>query len=656
AIAACFLAVSFFYQFSPPLIAYITQEDAPSWLNNSRAASRSNSNWHGSFPTKCGRVPSDVPKALSNSIDLSYDDPPAKFKHAINFNPLNHCPNRTALLGIQVCLYDDLVQWNKLSRELGIANWAVHGGSAMGARSHGALNPRDDDVDLTIYNCTALDRLWATSESDVAKHHPDLDARSYSMNNSAALWEPRLVKPGLLLLRGSYCCPWYKLLTVNGASLWRHPDHIMRIDMECASRMLSGREIGPKRDSKWMKYMKEGKPMMTIPYGPTTIQTKSPCKFPYTNGAQPEYFPTNAATNIADAADDGNAFRNERLKIGMEFALKHWYVPSSQRKAWMRLAGNKKQTEHTAQLAHLDTVEVDNSISPGCSWGTNAALKVAGWNAECGTYWYKFYNMIQELEELHDPYVILMNEMDIGMTRSGNVHTARRLALELGMNYAYGVEFLELTRETREEQSATEGLRDVLSLHDNAILSKCIIGDTMILRDALLHTYFSNQPQRYINANGYEVRLGGRMGLFARIFQFTHSSIPLTYNVTAKEFDYSYLEEVPSHFTVGNIHKVDESDHNRRKLWNYYAFGRPPTDGGKYDGDGISQMSNQLGVVIQGDISLKFCSLGGLELKNRGEKTFRVNCLPNGKVKIAPIAGDYFCSNMHLHGDLRVTP
>ena len=127
--------------------------------------------------------------------------------------------------------------------------------------------------------------------------------------------------------------------------------------------------------------------------------------------------------------------------------------------------------------------------------------------------------MIQEMNEIKEPLVILMNEMDIGMARSGNVHTARRLALQLGMNYSYCVEFLELTRGTQEEQMKTEGNRDALSLHGNAILSKCILGDGLILRDPSPHTYFSDKAERGINADGYEVR--GTYGTLCPYFRKT---------------------------------------------------------------------------------------------------------------------------------------
>lgn len=141
------------------------------------------------------------------------------------------------------------------------------------------------------------------------------------------------------------------------------------------------------------------------------------------------------------------------------------------------------------------------------------------------------------------------------------------------MNYAYGVEFLELTRGTSEEQNATKGNRDALSLHGNAILTKCVLGDGLIVREPLPHTYFSDKPHRGINANGYEVRLGGRMGLFARIFEKPSPAIPETHKLTEGSF---YVpEDLPPHFVVGNVHKIDTTAENRAKLWSYYGFGAP---------------------------------------------------------------------------------
>jgi hypothetical protein len=150
-----------------------------------------------------------------------------------------------------------------------------------------------------------------------------------------------------------------------------------------------------------------------------------------------------------------------------------------------------------------------------------------------------------------------MNEMGIGMARSFNVHTARRLALELGMNFAWGLEFVELTRGSEEEQNLTMGKRDALGLHGNAILSKCFIGDAMILCDPLPQGYFADKPVHGVNAKGFEVRLGGPMGLFARIY---HQD-PSIGNGEEEQY-----------YTVGNVHKIAENTRNRQALWDYFGF------------------------------------------------------------------------------------
>jgi len=462
--------------------------------------------------------------------------------------------------------------------------------------------------------------------------------------------------------------------------MWSPGDNIGGMDIECMSRHLSSREKPAQKKSQWSTHMRSKKHVYTVPYGPTTIQTvppdmldqyidirygkKSPCQFPFGDGVKPEpiLLPRPLAEN--NNTSFSNVFQPDHIQASMNFALEHWYIPKSQRELWREQAGNKNQMELTNQIPNLDTVEIDNSISPGCTWGPNSTIKVIGWNAERGGHWDKFYNLIEEQEYLKQPFVILLNEMDIGMARSGNVHTARRLALQLGMNYAYGVEFLELTRGTKAEQEITQGQRDALSLHGNAILSKCILGDVKILRDTLPHTYFSNQAHRGINAEGFEVRLGGRMGLFARIFQKPSPIILAKWTTQPEHAYYEYLDRLPPHFVVGNVHKVEESKSNQAVLWNYYGFGSPPltnstSKDAKYEvGIGINLPSSQLGVIVQGDFGPTFCALGGLGKMNnyRTDKTFRVQCLPNGKVKIGPLSGDFFCSNMAFVRPVKVTP
>ena len=557
-----------------------------------------------------------------------------------------------------------------------------------------------DDIDLTVLDCAALDELWERGDPNITHQYPTLDKRSHSMNNGAAIWDSRLLKDDqnsdLILARGDRCCQWYKFFTVQEAFLWKPGDHIGGMDIECKSRTISWRERRTQSKAGWHAHLNDGGGrILTVPYGPTTVQVMdpdrlnsyiklrygkvSPCQFPFSNGQETEKFPPAAVaaaqqSSLPFAVYDNSSNNNDTIssvvvssiyqldqdQAQMDFALRHWYVPRQQRDKWVSRKGDRKQMEYTNEIPNLNKVEIDNTISPdGCAWSANSTLKVIGWNAERGTHWGKFYNLIQDRDELMDPHVILLNEMDIGMARSGNVHTARRLAVQLGMNYAYGVEFLELTRGTEEEQNATKGKRDALSLHGNAILSKCIIGDAFILRDNLPRTYFSDKAERGINANGYEVRLGGRMGLFARIFESRGPTdvIPEAHNLTTNN-SYHISKTLPPHYVVGNVHKVQETEANRAVLWNYYGFGPPPSNGTKYDGKGIDLAKSQKGVIVQGDFGPQFCTLGGLSKMNnhRIHKTFRAKCLPNGKSVIKPLAGDFFCSNMKPARDVVVTP
>jgi hypothetical protein len=621
-------------------------------------------NLHDNFPLQCGQSPAWLYPSIDPLVNLYMSDREAAKKHKYRFNEGGHAgglANISELSQTQVCLYDTLHRWRALAKKHNIKDWAAHGGTLIGATCFGAMDPWDDDLDLTMHNCSALDNLFMNG-GNVSKAYPDLPKDRYSMHNSAATWDARLVEDDLLLIKGGICCPWYKLFHVQHAFRMKKGGQIGGIDIECLERG-SAREKAPKRTSGWVRHMQEGGKLDQVMFGPTEIQMvpreiansyislrygkHSPCRYPYSNGQAPE-----SILSTKDAATQGqDLYAQDIDKARIDFALSTWYVPKKERNAWRKQAGNGKQAALTNMIPNLDEIEIDNTISAGCNWGANATLKLIGWNAERGKYWDIFSNLVNELDALRHPYVILLNEMDIGMARSFNVHTARRLALELKMNYAFGVEFIELTRGTEQEQQATHGLRDALSIHGNAILSKCYIGDTALLRDPLPRGYFDTKPVRGINANGFEIRLGGRMGIFARLFQEPPPEGIL------KHYDGGepILHALPPHFVVGNVHKLSETDKTRSWLWKYYGFGEPPQNSTKYEGKGIDQ-KQQLGVIIQGDFGPQFCALGGLTKMNnyRKHKTFPVRCT-QPKVDFGVLSGDYFCSNMQAVRDVQVS-
>lgn len=181
-----------------------------------------------------------------------------------------------------------------------------------------------------------------------------------------------------------------------------------------------------------------------------------------------------------------------------------------QRAEWRERTASEGQ-ELTQNLPKLDNIEIDNTISPldECTTDT-VGLKVIEFNAERGRWWLESSSLLKDAD------VIILNEMDIGMARSDQQHTTRLLAHFLGMNYAWGLEFVELTQGDKGDRAFnSQSFPDLNGLHGNAFLTKCKISEPVLFRNKI-GEYFSDKKNGY-NANGLEKRLGGRMGLFGRI-------------------------------------------------------------------------------------------------------------------------------------------
>jgi Metal-dependent hydrolase len=133
-------------------------------------------------------------------------------------------------------------------------------------------------------------------------------------------------------------------------------------------------------------------------------------------------------------------------------------------------------------------------------------LYLGEWNAERGSNWQVFQDFYPKAD------IIILNEMDWGMARSQNIHTTEIMASSLKMNYAYGVEFLELTNGNQAEQNATRNEENLIGYHGNVVLSKWPIIKSSIIRLHPLHDLLYKEKNSG-QAKG-ERRLGGRMALF----------------------------------------------------------------------------------------------------------------------------------------------
>jgi endonuclease/exonuclease/phosphatase family metal-dependent hydrolase len=162
-------------------------------------------------------------------------------------------------------------------------------------------------------------------------------------------------------------------------------------------------------------------------------------------------------------------------------------------------------------IPEIDEIEVWNGAPPARPGKT---LRLVAWNMERGRHWEGGVRLIRETEALRDPDILLMGEMDLGMARSGNAHTTRALANALGMNYAYGVEFLELTGGEIEERKLYPGENE-WGYHGNAILSRYPLRNVRMLRFPGIEKWYEGKGAN--ESEKVQRRLGGRMALFATV-------------------------------------------------------------------------------------------------------------------------------------------
>ena len=154
-------------------------------------------------------------------------------------------------------------------------------------------------------------------------------------------------------------------------------------------------------------------------------------------------------------------------------------------------------------IPEIDEIEVWNGAAPA---RPGKSLRVVAWNMERGRHWEGGVRLIRESEALRDPDILLMGEMDLGMARSANAHTTRELAKALGMNYAYGVEFLELTGGEIEERKLYPG-EDEWGYHGNAILSRYPLRNVRMLRFPGIEKWYEGKGAN--EAEKAQKRLGG---------------------------------------------------------------------------------------------------------------------------------------------------
>jgi endonuclease/exonuclease/phosphatase family metal-dependent hydrolase len=133
-------------------------------------------------------------------------------------------------------------------------------------------------------------------------------------------------------------------------------------------------------------------------------------------------------------------------------------------------------------------------------------LRLAAFNTER----LRYRPALRRLLDQVGAHVTLLSEVDVGMARSGNVHTVRELIGSAGEGYSYGVEFVELDLGNAQEMRRHAGERNVGSFHGNAILTKLALEQVCLIPLEESGFWFPGYQ-------GAQRRIGGRMALAARV-------------------------------------------------------------------------------------------------------------------------------------------
>ena len=171
-----------------------------------------------------------------------------------------------------------------------------------------------------------------------------------------------------------------------------------------------------------------------------------------------------------------------------------------QQRAGLAARSAESHAELLAGLALARSVEVRSPPKPA---PLGSIARVVAWNLQRG----KYLAASADVLERADADVMLLSELDWGMVRSGQHHTAAELAARLGCGYAYAVEYLELGLGDADECRLHAGCSNRVGYHGNAILSRAPLE-----RPALVRLEASGG---WFDGSRGEQRIGGRMAVLA---------------------------------------------------------------------------------------------------------------------------------------------
>lgn len=169
-------------------------------------------------------------------------------------------------------------------------------------------------------------------------------------------------------------------------------------------------------------------------------------------------------------------------------------IPLQERKRLGALLDKQPQDAVMALIPQFSEAETDNFVPAPEHIPTS--LGVVMFNMERGVHLAEIADFLQDCPDIQPFDVILANELDDGCARSFNKNTARELAETFGLNYAWGLEFIELVNDENEK-----------GFHGNAVFSRWPIRRAGVIR----------LPEQYNWYFDRQKRIGGRVAVFAEL-------------------------------------------------------------------------------------------------------------------------------------------
>lgn len=169
-------------------------------------------------------------------------------------------------------------------------------------------------------------------------------------------------------------------------------------------------------------------------------------------------------------------------------------IPNAERQRLGAQLDNTSQVEVMAQIPQFSQAEIHNLVP--MPEKAPESLGVLVFNMERGVHLEELGDFLATCPDIRPYDVILANELDDGCVRSGCRDTTKELAQRLGMNYVFGLEFIELVNG-----------EDPKGHHGNAILSRWPIVRARIVR----------LPEQYNWYFDRQRRIGGRLAILAEL-------------------------------------------------------------------------------------------------------------------------------------------